>query len=454
VDRRTLAWLALLAPVAVFVAVYLPAVGHGFIRDDYQWVRDSRIGSVADLGRLFHQDNGFYRPAVALTFAVDHWLFGLRPLAYGLTNLMLALACAGAIASLARGCGLPRGAAWFAAMLWLLNVHGIGMAVLWISGRTALLLTLAATMAAGAFVRGRVWAAAGWMFIALFAKEEALALPFVLAVWWAIERRHGIGRAVSLGWWVSLSLAAEGAYLLLRTTTHAMTPASAPSFYQLTLNPAGLLRNVIEYADRAGSVAAGVVLIAWLLLGRPSAGFDDRTRAVLKLAAVWVAGMFAITLWLPARSDLYACCPSVGVALAAAAACAAWWPSSAPERRRTALVASVAVSVVIGIVCWMRTPRWVEPASFASAALADLARETAALPDRAVVVLDDDRRQLGNLSSAFDEGLDEAFTLMTGRRLRFWIEPAIDPDLVPPCPGCAAMRLAVVDGRLRPAPGR
>src|SRR5262249_47495826 len=122
--------------------------------------------------------------------------------------------------------------------------------------------------------------------------------------------------------------------------------------------------------------------------------------------------------------------------------------------RRTALIASVAVAVVLGVVSWMRTPRWTAPATFASAALADLARETSALPDGAVVVLDDDRRQPGNLASAFDEGLDDAFALMTGRRLRFWIEPVLDPDLVPPCQGCAAMRLAVVDGRLRPGPAR
>ena len=53
--------VAALLPVAVFLAVYLPRVGHGFILDDYRWVL-------------------FYRPVVALTLGLDHALAGIEPL--------------------------------------------------------------------------------------------------------------------------------------------------------------------------------------------------------------------------------------------------------------------------------------------------------------------------------------------------------------------------------------
>ena len=61
--------------------------------------------------------------------------------ANGVTNVALALVGAALVYGLARAFSLPWGAAAFAGSLWLLNFHGINMAVLWISGRTALLLT-------------------------------------------------------------------------------------------------------------------------------------------------------------------------------------------------------------------------------------------------------------------------------------------------------------------------
>lgn len=72
--------VAALLPVAVFLAVYLPRVGHGFILDDYRWVLESRIATVSDVVALFTHNNGFYRPVVALTFGLDHALVGIEPL--------------------------------------------------------------------------------------------------------------------------------------------------------------------------------------------------------------------------------------------------------------------------------------------------------------------------------------------------------------------------------------
>ena len=90
------------APFAVFVGVYLVAAGHGLMLDDYAWIFQSRVRAAGDVLRLFTQDNGFYRPMVALTFAVNEAMFGTWPLGYGVTNVVLALGCAAAITALGR----------------------------------------------------------------------------------------------------------------------------------------------------------------------------------------------------------------------------------------------------------------------------------------------------------------------------------------------------------------
>jgi hypothetical protein len=43
--------LAVAAPVVLFLGVYLPAAGRGFIQDDYVWVLHSRARSLGISGR-------------------------------------------------------------------------------------------------------------------------------------------------------------------------------------------------------------------------------------------------------------------------------------------------------------------------------------------------------------------------------------------------------------------
>lgn len=173
-EDRPWIWSGLL--VAALLAIYGPGIGRGFIKDDFVWIAQNRTEGPADLLVPFLQAPDFYRPVVALSFAADWRLFGVEPLGYGLTNLALLLAAAVALGRLAVALGLPRGGAFAAAAVWSLNFHGINMALLWISGRTSLLATLFALLAAGAFVRQRPQAA-GWALLAMLSKEEAVLLP-------------------------------------------------------------------------------------------------------------------------------------------------------------------------------------------------------------------------------------------------------------------------------------
>jgi hypothetical protein len=114
---------------------------------------------------------------------------GTWPLCYGITNFSLLIGCAIGVGLLGRALALPAWGAVLASSIWMFNWHGINMAVLWISGRTALLLVLFATFGAAAFVKQRWLTSAFLIFAAMLSKEEAVLLPPILIGWSIIDAR-------------------------------------------------------------------------------------------------------------------------------------------------------------------------------------------------------------------------------------------------------------------------
>lgn len=450
--RPTLEHAVYVAPVVVFLAIYLPAAGHGFIKDDSLWVLQSRVRSIGDAVHLFQQDNGFYRPIVSVTFAIDEWLFGAHSLGYGITNVLLALACFAAIVSLGRAVGLPRAAAWLSASLWLLNFKFTRMGVLWICGRTSLVAALFATMAATALVRGRLAWAMVWIAVALFSKEEALPVVVILAVWLVVLRPAGVKGRPGLVAWLVCAAAITGLYFAARAQTGAMTPSSAPGVYRYSLSLTGLAGNIAEYADRSMTLAVLVTLLAIAILGWSRVRPVDRSTRIAVCGLVWLVLGFAPTMLLPVRSDLYACLPSIGACLAAGAVVAEAWKASSDPRRRRALVGALVLLAVLAPVHYLRTSHWVRPAELSSRVLEDLQARTAALPEGSRVVIGyDPSDPASNLDDAFGAHLAVAFTVQTGRHLDLSIVPVPGGTVAagPPCPTCVPMHLAVVRGRLQ-----
>src|SRR5262249_9710330 len=132
-------WLAAAILAALFALVYLPALGHGFVKDDFHWIVSARAHSIADILRIFSSNTGFYRPLVTLSFTIDSAAWGLAPGGFAFTNLLCLAAGAVLLFALARQMALPPAAALFAVAVWAFNFHGVNMALLWTSGRTALL---------------------------------------------------------------------------------------------------------------------------------------------------------------------------------------------------------------------------------------------------------------------------------------------------------------------------
>jgi hypothetical protein len=440
------AWAACLG------ASYLADLGRGFIKDDFAWIEAGRFSGPGGLLELFGRDLGFYRPMVALSFGLDERLFGLDPYAFGATNLLLVLLCAVALGTAARSLGLSTPAALSAAMLWSFNPHGIGGAVMWISGRTSLLALLFALLATWAWSRGRWLLAVPAYALALLSKEEAALLPLVLAVWGAVL---GEGERPERARRFALTLLAFSPalvlYAALRSRTAAFLPWSAPEYYAPTTSAGALLRNVLEYLDRTSTfVVAGLLVATAVAWARPR--LARRERQWLVLGAAWVAGGLATTVALPVRSSLYAVYPSAGAALAAGAVLGALWRDAPAVARRRLAVAAVLVPLVMLPVQRSRNVRMVRHGELSARVVSLVQEHRRALRRGSTLALADDPAQRVNLANTFGTLMDVAARVVARvppGRVRIEPDPATGGYLPY---GAPALRYRLEGAELRPVP--
>jgi len=442
-DAALVATSAIVAALIIAV-VYVPDVGRGFVKDDFGWIRDARLTIARPSNAWLQPAPEFYRPIVTESFALDYTLHGLNPRWYGFTNLTLYLACAVSVAALLRRAGLSPGAAAIGAFAWGMNPHGINMAVLWLSGRTSLLLTLFSVLAALAFLTGRRVVGAMLLVAALLSKEEATVMPFVIGAWIALlrpERRPD--------WWrdaVALAIPLL-VYAALRSQTAAMMPSTAPWFYRPTLDPRAIARNVVEYADRGLTFFAALTGIAAVVYGwRP---ISQTRRAIIIAAAVWFAGGYVLTVWLPVRSSLYAVLPSVGSALACAAACDALRKAKGVGSlfaRDVRMAAALACVLLLIPIYKRRNDRWVAPARLSARAVDVIVANP---PGPGLVVLEEDvedpnePRPYSSFMDAFGDVADVAISVLVQRPMEARI-------VTPPArwSGPAAARYKLTGGRI------
>jgi hypothetical protein len=429
----------------VFGAAYWTVVGRGFISDDFRWILESRVRSAADFRDLFVDTTGFYRPVVGIVFAATEQFSGSDPRLYGLVNLLFAVLCAVAIAALARSLRLPAGAALLAGSLWLLNPHGVNMAVMWMSGLTALCLVLFSVLAAVAVQRGWLLLALAFFLAAVLSKEEAVLLPVLLvAIAWT--RDGGPSRRL---WWFILGLVVvEAAYFFLRSSSDAMTPADAPSYYRFSFALSRVLENMLEYADRAVTFSAAVVLIVGAVVrARPALQPAERTAILIGL--LWLVVGYAVTVFLPVRSSLYALLPSVGAVIAASAVVSALWRRAGFGQRRALRILAVVVPLALLPVLRMRTDRWTELASVSRTTLETIAPSISTAP---VVLFVDDLSRRDNLKNAFGTLFADALELRFGVRPEVWLTPPPEGATSPlePVPASVDLGWRYQGGRLEP----
>ena len=417
--------------MAILIAIYGPGIGKGFVKDDVVWVGNNHVTSWADVRALMVRTDGFYRPLVAATFAIDRAIYGVEPFGFGVTNLTLLVVGALALAYLGTTLGLSPAAGVIAAGVWALNFHAVNMAVLWLSGRTALCVVIAALLAAAAVVRRQPIVAGGMALLAMLAKEEAVMLPLILSGWaWVLVRRGEKGEpgrlrdVVLVTWpiWIAVAI-----YLALRAQTAAMTPMTATSSYQFVLAPGALAANALQYLDRACTFSALVLIVAHLLAWRRPSMTSDLKRMLI-LGAIWFAGTLALTIFVPNRSSLYALLPSVAPALMAGLFLQRLWDQSAPSHRRRLVAVAVSLPILLLPVYWTRNVRWVEIAELSSDTFTMVRRVTSERPEVDRLVFRDDRSTRRSFANAYDALLPDAIRLAAGRDIRVELEPVGGPE--------------------------
>jgi hypothetical protein len=418
--------------VVCLLVVYGRSLGRGLIADDFGWIYYSRIRSAADAWRLLIEGApGFYRPLVALSFGANERWFGLAPMPYALTNLAMALAIMGGIAWLVRSLGFSVVAGVFAAGIWALNFHGISMALLWVSGRTSLMTTLFAVLAAIAIVKRRMLLAGLGTLAALLSKEEPLMLPAIFAVWVWLDARaanHSVGRSVRAAAGTAWpSFVALAIYAILRSRTTAFTPATAPSFYQLSAAPQIVVPNALQYLDRSLTFTAGVLLLGVIVFARRWPRLDAAERQTVAKGCVWLVLGFGVTIMVPVRSSLYVVFPTVGSALVGVAVGRAVWRAIPVERRRAAVVAVCALPLILTPIHWLRHGATRDQGLLSSHVVSVIRAADAASPAKRIVIHEDQAGPL-SIESIFGGSLPQAMELITGRPVPVEIVGPASPD--------------------------
>jgi len=399
-----------------------------------------------------------------------------------------------------RATGLRTGVAVAAALVWALNFQGINMAVLWISGRTALMVTFWSVAAAWAWSRKRPALAALLAMMAMWSKEEAFVLAPILTVWSMIDgpgRQGGpsklgdgpsgahegpsklgpyVYRATSAFRDTWMLWAVTAISLVVRSQSGAFTPGSAPSSYQYQLGLTTLLANIPQYVDRAATTPLLALLVFWVATGCPTLAPDLLARRssvpnvmseggklgltnsnpliapTLLKGLVWVVLGFAPTIFLPVRSSLYALLPSVGVVLIAGVLAGRIVERVPPRACARATAIMLVLLLALLPIYRLRNQRYVGEADLSTAIVTEISQiaSAPALTD-GLIIIKDVRDARPTAEQAFGPGADRMAELTTGGKFRVWIDPppAELAGAAPPPISTAVATLVVERGNVR-----
>src|SRR5689334_7314735 len=228
-DRRLALLLAAGITVAATVALYWPALGSGFLGDDFMILHRLRgLERAADVLRFFHGEFfEYYRPLGFVSHALDWALAGQDARQFHLTNVLIHAVNTVLVLLIGRALSGPH-AGVLAAALFGLHASN-NEAVVWMSARFDLLATCFGLAAIYCMIRGGLprQAAAALLFLfALLSKEAAVALPIAAAGWSTFRLRSTTTRAIAL---VAPWLAALAVYSALRQLGGGVSPVGGTS---------------------------------------------------------------------------------------------------------------------------------------------------------------------------------------------------------------------------------
>ena len=339
--------------ISIGIIIYSNSLGNDFVWDDHflvvnnDFIKNAHFIPSHFISRnaLASEDFGqIYRPLVMLSYTADYFFWKLNPMGYHFANVISHIINAIAVFYLVLLLTKNRFVGLLSALIFL--THPVGTeAVAWISGRKDVLFLFFFLTALIAYIRYArrkqlIFYASSLIFFlfALFSKEMAASLPFILILYdWLYGRDEKVrlkpARVVPyfliLGIYVAMRFLAlgkfaEGAYYTGYFYTTFLTMLKGIAHYvKLLFYPVGLCAEYFTFPI-ATSVRDHTVLLSMaLILGLMALGFILAKRSKhVTFAIFW----FFITLGpvmniipinvLIAERFLYL--PSIGFAMAIA----------------------------------------------------------------------------------------------------------------------------------------
>ena len=383
-----------LAVFCVTLFVYRGVLNAPFLWDDEYLVEsnpairdlDGVLGSFTqDLGATVQERWGFYRPLQVLTYAWDYFFWGQAPLGYHLTNIVLHVAAALALAYLLGLVFRRVDLACLGGLLFALHpVHT--EAVAYVSGRAEILSAFFVFLALIFYIRSysrknSVLNVLVFLcfILALLAKENSLVFPVLCLIFhYVASSRPDVKKLVGLALVIC-------AYLGLRYAALGAVGGGSGVTTSLGERGVGFLSAVVtyvrllffpfplhmEYGMPAFSLTDPHVAFGAILLASIAAcGFILRRKPVVSFGCLWFVGtLLPVSNLVPLNAYMaehWLYLPSVGFFLIVAglsldAFCAI------PSRAATKAVAAAAIvllNVAYATMTFAQTFYWSDPGFF------------------------------------------------------------------------------------------
>lgn len=339
----------------------------------------------------------YWTPVTVLSRMLEISLFGLRPAAHHLTNLLLH--CLNVLVAFRVFRGLSGATYRSALVAAVLAVHPLHVeAVAWLSARKDMLSCLFWLLtigAYGAFARApsarRMALAAATLALGLMSKPMVMTLPFVLLLLdlWPLGRWH-LGRRLLLEKWPLFLLVA----ISLAITLGSNLSLKAVDAFPLSWRVANALDSYVAYLQQAvwptrlapgyphseGALPPSRILFCVAVLGVISglALVNRKRRPYVLVGWGWFLGALVPAIGLvqsgsQARADRFTYIPLMGISVAIAWIAGDWAQRSRRRRVALAMLATIAL-VALATVTRRQVTHWKDDLALFSHAVEALPR--------------------------------------------------------------------------------
>lgn len=375
------------------IVVFANSLANDFVWDDKELiVANPAVRSLAGIGQFFSghfwsqseqpSAQGYYRPIVLLSYAVDHSVWGLNPFGFHLSNIAWHAVATMLVCVLIRKITSSSLAALLGGALFA--VHPIHVeSVTFISGRTDVIAAAFILCAMIFFLEARNRGATSFRFfisllffvLALLSKEVAVVLPAMLLVYeFTVERRENQRRLVLMhaAFWT-----VAGTYALVRFGLLDIAPRlhdrlsvqqilyTMPfvlaDYARLLLFPFNLCADyAVELRNAATPANLGMLLVAFLfcalvvilVLKRSIAGFFTAWIVAFLLPVLQIVPISVL------KAERFLYVPSVGFCALAGLAAAATYKAAGLKAKKVLAVVIALVILVLSARTVTRNRVW------------------------------------------------------------------------------------------------